>query len=83
MNVLNSVDLVPPDHRAFVGQKFFLVDILWVQNIFSSVFCGSKLFLVGISCVRNFYSWAFRRFKSFSRGYFVDPKLYMTFNKLQ
>ena len=66
MNVLNSVDLVPPDHRAFVGQKFFLVDILWVQNIFRRYFVGL-----------NFSLWVFRASEIFTRGHFVGPKVFL------
>ena len=64
----------------FVGPKYFLVGISWVQIIFSWVFCGSKMFacryfvspkifLVGISCARNFFSWV-QNFPSWAISWF-------------
>ena len=63
----------------FVGLKFLLVSILWVQDFSSFKFRGSKIFsrwyfvgpkffLVGISLVRNFSSCVFRG----SKFFFVD-----------
>ena len=36
---------------------------------------------VGISWVQNIFSWVFRGFKSFSCGYFVDPKFFLVGSK--
>ena len=63
----------------FVGPNYFLVGILWVQNIFSWVFRGFKLFsrgyfvgpkyfLVGISWVQIIFSWVFLGPKYFLVG---------------
>ena len=46
----------------FVGPKYFLVGISWVQNIFSWVFVGPKFFLADTFWTQNF-----------SREYFVGP----------
>ena len=70
--------------RYFVGPKFFLVSISWVQNIFPWLFFGSEIvshvyfagptfFMVSISWVRNFCVRAFCGFKIFSRGHLWGP----------
>ena len=62
-----SSAIVPSYLRGyFVGSKFFLVGVSWVQNVFLWVFCGSKYF----------FSQVFRGSKMFSRGYFVGPKIF-------
>ena len=50
-------------HWYFVGLKFFLVDILRVQNFFS--------------WVQNFFSWLFRGSEISSLGYFVGPRCFL------
>ena len=60
--VPSSVCLAPKCFLGyFVGPKYFLVGISWVQNIFSGVFR---------------VLWVFRVSKVFSRGYFVGPKFF-------
>ena len=63
--------------RYFVGSKYFLVGISWVQIIFSWVFLGPKYFLVGISWVQIIFSWVFRGSKMFPCRYFVSPKIFL------
>ena len=63
--------------RYFVGPKYFLVGISWVQIIFSWVFLGPKYFLVGISWVQIIFSWVFRGSKMFPCRYFVSPKIFL------
>ena len=69
-------------HGYFIGPKFFLIGISWVQNFSVRYSEGPKCFLLGISWVENIFSWLFCasefillwvicRFKSFSLGYFV------------
>ena len=85
MGVLNFMGPKFFCHGYFVSSKFFLVGILWAQNVFSWEFCG---FFVGnfFSWVQNFvglklFSWALRRSKVFSCGYFVGPKFILQFNE--
>ena len=62
-----SSAIVPSYLRGyFVGSKFFLVGVSWVQHVFLWVFCRSKYF----------FSQVFRGSKMFSRGYFVGPKFF-------
>ena len=56
--------IVPLYHQVFsrwyfVGPKFFLVGMTWVQNFSLGYFVGLKLFFVGMSWGQNFFSWVF------------------------
>ena len=75
-NVLNFVGFVPwwvswvPCHNAFVGPKYFFMDISWVQFFSRGCFVSPRFFLVGISWVQHFFSWGFPVSVIFSRRYF-------------
>ena len=59
----------------FLGLKFFLVGISWVQNFSRGYFVGPKFFLVGIRGSKLFLA-GIRGSKIFSRGYFAGPKFF-------
>ena len=63
--------------RAFVGPKFFLVGILWVQNFFSWIFCGSKIFSRGYFVGPKFFLGGITWIQLYSRGYIVGPKIFL------
>ena len=69
--IMDLVVLVSQCHLVFVGPKYFLVGISWVEIFFYGCFVGSKFFLVGTSCVQ------FRGSKIFSRRCFVGPKVFL------
>ena len=57
--IVGLTNLVPSYHRpfvgCFVGPRFFLVGISWVQNIFSWVFMDPNFFLLDILWVEFFF----------------------------
>ena len=56
--MVGLLGLVPWGIRGyFVGPKFFLVAILWVQSFFLVGASWSKIFLVGSSLAQNLFSW--------------------------
>ena len=84
--IVGLVGLVPLGHRAFVGLKFFLEGISWIQDFLSWVFreseifsrgyfVGLKFFLVGISWVQTL-SHGYFVGQNFFSWHFVGPKFF-------
>ena len=68
--------IFPQGH--FVGAKFVLVGISWIQNFFFfGISWGPKFFLVSISWVQNIFPWLFFGSEIVSHVYFAGPTFFM------